>query len=61
LRGSGSSGKSQATSRALTAPARRSGSLPEAYDAETSEAVSRHWFAWPNAAYACVELGVFKP
>jgi uncharacterized protein len=37
------------------------GALPEAYDAETGEVVSRHWFAWPNAAYACVELGAFKP
>jgi uncharacterized protein len=37
------------------------GSLPEAYDPETGETVSRHWFAWTNAAYACVQLGAFKP
>ncbi|MBK8025833.1 MAG: glycoside hydrolase family 125 protein [Chloroflexi bacterium] len=37
------------------------GSLPEAYNPETGEVVSRHWFAWPNAAYACVLLGAFKP
>lgn len=35
------------------------GALPEAYDAKTGEVVSRHWFAWPNAAYACFELGAF--
>jgi hypothetical protein len=35
------------------------GALPEAYDARTGEVVSRHWFAWPNAAYTCMELGVF--
>jgi hypothetical protein len=26
------------------------GALPEAYDAVTGAVVSRHWFAWPNAA-----------
>jgi hypothetical protein len=31
--------------------------LPEAYDAATGEVTSRHWFAWPNAALACFELG----
>ncbi len=36
------------------------GALPEAYDPETGEVVSRHWFAWPNAALACVERGVFS-
>ena len=41
--------------------AQEDGSLPEAYDAQTGEVVSRHWFAWPNAAYACVELGAFEP
>jgi hypothetical protein len=35
------------------------GALPEAYDATTGEVVSRHWFAWPNAALACVALGAF--
>ncbi len=35
------------------------GALPEAYDADSGAVVSRHWFAWPNAAYACVELGAF--
>lgn len=46
---------------ALRFAAQPDGALPEAYDAETGEVVSRHWFAWPNAAYACVELGAFKP
>jgi len=36
------------------------GALPEAYDPETGEVVSRHWFAWPNAALVCVERGVFS-
>jgi len=35
------------------------GALPEATDAATGAVVSRHWFAWPNAALACVVLGVF--
>lgn len=43
----------------LRAAAQWDGSLPEAYDAQTNEVVSRHWFAWPNAALACVDLGAF--
>ncbi len=35
------------------------GALPEACDANTGAVVSRHWFAWPNAALACLELGAF--
>jgi uncharacterized protein len=35
------------------------GAMPEAYDAVTGEVVSRHWFAWTNAAYACTMLGAF--
>jgi len=34
--------------------ARWDGALPEACDAQTGDVVSRHWFAWPNAALACV-------
>lgn len=37
------------------------GALPEAVDAQTGAVVSRHWFAWPNAALACVALGAFDP
>lgn len=36
------------------------GALPEACDAQTNEVVSRHWFAWPNAALACVDLDAFS-
>ncbi len=36
------------------------GALPEAYEGETGEVLSRHWFGWTNAAYACVALGAFK-
>jgi hypothetical protein len=43
----------------LHAAARWDGALPEASDAETHAVVSRHWFAWPNAALACVALGAF--
>ena len=31
------------------------GALPEAYDANTFEVVSRHWFAWPNAMVAIAD------
>jgi uncharacterized protein len=41
--------------------AQQDGALPEAYDTMTGEVVSRHWFAWPNAAYACVFLNAFTP
>ncbi len=34
----------------LEAAAQWDGALPEAYDAESGAVVSRHWFAWPNAA-----------
>jgi uncharacterized protein len=44
----------------LQLAAQPDGALPEAYDAETGDVVSRHWFAWPNAAYACVMLNAFK-
>jgi len=36
------------------------GALPEAYDASTGAIVSRTWFAWPNAALACLQLGAFE-
>lgn len=45
----------------LRAAAQWDGALPEACDAQTNDVVSRHWFAWPNAALACVELGAFDP
>ena len=35
------------------------GALPEATHGDTGEVVSRHWFAWPNAALACAALGVW--
>lgn len=40
----------------LTQVAQWDGALPEAYDADTHAVVSRHWFAWPNAVLACIEL-----
>lgn len=35
------------------------GALPEATEPDTGAVVSRTWFAWPNAAYACFKLGAF--
>lgn len=43
----------------LAAAAQWDGALPEACDAITGAVVSRHWFAWPNAALACIDLGAF--
>jgi hypothetical protein len=43
----------------LRAAAQPDGALPEAYDPVTRSVVSRLWFAWPSAAYACVELNAF--
>jgi hypothetical protein len=57
-------GDAERENRALVSlrrAAQPDGALPEAYSADTYEVVSRHWFAWPNAAYACVQLGAFKP
>lgn len=42
------------------AVAQPDGGLPEAYDVATGGVVSRYWFAWPTAAYACVALGAFQ-
>lgn len=44
----------------LMSAAQWDGALPEAVDPITNAVVSRHWFAWPNAALACVELGAFQ-
>lgn len=43
----------------LRAAAQWDGSLSEAVDPATSAVVSRHWFAWPGAAYACYALDAF--
>jgi hypothetical protein len=43
----------------LAQAAQWDGALPEASDPDLGEVVSRHWFAWPNAALACVALGAF--
>ncbi|MBZ0316822.1 MAG: glycoside hydrolase family 125 protein [Anaerolineae bacterium] len=44
----------------LMSAAQWDGALPEAVDPITNAVVSRHWFAWPNAALACVELETFQ-
>lgn len=46
---------------AVRAAAQWDGALSEAYDAATDAVISRHWFVWPNAAYACLMLGAFDP
>ncbi|MEO8396920.1 MAG: hypothetical protein ABI700_28250, partial [Chloroflexota bacterium] len=43
----------------LRRAAQPDGSLPEAYNAVDGAVWSRHWFVWPSAALACVELGAF--
>lgn len=43
----------EAAQQHLEQAAQWDGALPEAYNAETGEVVSRHWFVWTNAAYAC--------
>lgn len=43
----------------LRVAAQWDGALPEACDPATGAVVSRHWFAWPNAALACVALDAF--
>ena len=40
----------------LHAAAQWDGALPEASHAETNVVVSRHWFAWPNAALALAKI-----
>jgi hypothetical protein len=47
--------------RYLAFAAQSDGALPEAYDAQTGAVMSRTWFAWTNAAHACVQLGAFRP
>jgi hypothetical protein len=37
----------------LESQAQWDGALPEAYHPDSGAVVSRHWFAWPNAALAC--------
>lgn len=44
---------------AVRAAAQWDGALSEAYDAASGAVVSRHWFVWPSAAYACLLLGAF--
>lgn len=56
----GSDARKQQVMQKLARVAQWDGALPEAYDVKTGEVVSRHWFAWPNAALACVVLGVFQ-
>lgn len=51
--------REQRAIQSLQAAAQIDGSLPEAYAVSTGDVVSRHWFAWPNAAYACSALEAF--
>jgi meiotically up-regulated gene 157 (Mug157) protein len=41
----------------LRSTAQWDGALPEAYEAVTGRLVSRHWFAWPNAALYLASAG----
>ena len=44
----------------LQAAAQWDGALPEAVAPVTNALISRHWFAWPGAAYACYALDAFE-
>ncbi len=57
-RATGDSEREQRASDHLRDAAQWDGALPEACDPATGEVVSRHWFAWPNAALVCLERGV---
>ncbi|MCL4256394.1 MAG: hypothetical protein KJ043_21740, partial [Anaerolineae bacterium] len=35
------------------------GGLSEAYNLKTGDVISRHWFLWTNALYACIRRGIF--
>lgn len=52
----GDAHKAQEARQHLAQAAQWDGALPEAYHAESFEVVSRHWFLWPNAALACLDL-----
>jgi hypothetical protein len=51
--------RGQAVISRLQFAAQWDGALPEAYDATTGAVMSRNWFLWPSAAYACVKNGAF--
>lgn len=44
----------------LQAAAQWDSALSEAVDPITNAVISRHWFAWPGAAYACYALDAFE-
>ncbi len=58
-RATGDSARAAVALDRLRQQAQWDGALPEAYHPETHAVVSRHWFAWPNAALACALLGAF--
>jgi len=58
-RAAGDSARESRVRARLSRIAQWDGALPEAYDAESGEVVSRPWFVWPNAAWVCIERGVF--
>lgn len=51
--------REQATLARLERISQADGSLPEAYNEITGAVISRHWFGWPGAAYACIQLNAF--
>lgn len=48
--------KAQEAEHRLAQAAQWDGALPEAYHGESFAVYSRHWFLWPNAALACLDL-----
>lgn len=60
-RAMGDRARAESALQRLQGAAQWDGALPEAYDVTSGEVVSRHWFLWPNAVYACAKQGVFDP
>lgn len=55
----GDSARQQAVLARLRHASQWDGALSEAYNKETGAVISRHWFLWTNALYACIKRGIF--
>ncbi|MBN2303642.1 MAG: glycoside hydrolase family 125 protein, partial [Anaerolineae bacterium] len=55
-RAMGDKQREERISQRLARAAQWDGALSESYDETTFEVYSRHWFAWPNAMLACIDL-----
>jgi len=55
-RARGDGARMQTARKRIDAAAQWDGALPEAYDSEDYAVASRHWFCWPNAMLANLDL-----